>query len=428
MPGSQPDVESLTSENERLKQAVGELSVLNEVVTAIGTCRDVECINKLILQICIRHFHVEQGVIHLLDPAHPDDMLRTGVRVRREGSTTDTGDGRFRLGPTLTGWVLKHQEPLVTDDLATDARFRGTVAEVPHVRSVLAVPIKTHQQTLGILSLFNKREGAPWTDGDRRLLGMIAVQSAQVIENARLHVIEEDMRAARSIQQGLLPANAPALSGLDLFGYASPASDVGGDYFDWIELPDGRLGCVVADVSGKGMPAALVMAQLQACFRTHVQRDHRPDRVLTEVNTLFGCSLDPDRFVTLFYAVVDPVANELQCSNAGHNPPLLWRADGRLEWLAEGGMLLGRISQAPYRAFGVPFRPGDGLVVYTDGLTEAESDEGEEWGRERLGQAVLAGRLDSAREVGERIRRAVETHVGRQRQNDDVTLTVIRRF
>ena len=419
------DAHELQSENERLRQAVEELSVVNEIVTAIGTHHRVDRINQLILQSCIRHFGVEQGVIHLLDPTDPEEMLKTGVRVRKPGFDDQGGDGRFRLGITLLGWMLKHQQTLCSDDLAADPRFPGAAAEIPHVRSVLAVPLRVHNRLLGILSLFNKRGQTTWTEGDRRLLGIIALQSAQVIESARLQEMEEDLRAARSIQEGLLPKSLPVIEGLDLFGSARPAFEVGGDYYDWFPLPDGKLGCVVADVSGKGMPAALLMAHLQAAFRAQLRTDASPAHVVSQVNEQFGHSLDPDRFVTAFYAVIDPGSRTLSYASAGHNPPLLWSAADGPQWLMEGGLPLNRISRTPYSAHAVPFRPGDVLVVYTDGVTEAATTSGELWARDRLRECVMAGPPTAARDIGERILRCVDRHSGTYRQTDDITLAVI---
>ena len=414
---------SLETENARLKQAVEELSVLNEIVSAVGGNRTVDRINKLILQICIRHFGVEQGVVHLLDPTDPEEMLRTGVRVRKMGP--DSEAGRYRLGLTLTGWMLKHQRPLVSDDVQADSRFSGTTIEIPNVRSVLAVPLRVQDRMLGILSLFNKLDGSPWSENDQRLLGIIGVQSAQVIENARLHEMDEDLRAARSIQQGLLPKRVPNIRGLDTFGAARPALEVGGDYYDWIELSDGRLGCVVADVSGKGMPAALLMAQLQAAFRAQVQSECSPGRVLSGVNELFGRTLDPDRFVTLFYAVIDPKARRLTYASAGHNPPLLYRFGGRADWLEEGYMPLGPVSRKTYEPYSVTFNPGDVLVVYTDGITEAASESGAHWDRDHLAECVASEAHESAAAVGEHILQCVDQHTHAHKQSDDITLAVV---
>jgi sigma-B regulation protein RsbU (phosphoserine phosphatase) len=420
----------LEAENERLRQAVEELSILNEIATAIDSSMKVDEINRLIVTKCIRRVGVEQGVIRLLDQSDPDQAFKTLVRV-----VDHSEDGLpFRLGLSLTGWILKNQKPLLSNDVHNDDRFRGAADEAPAIKSVLAVPLKTRSRMVGILSVFNKRNGKPFDTDDQRLLTIIATQSAQVIENARLQEeearlrqMEEDLRVARTIQEGLVPKSVPRVNAVDLFGFTAPAREVGGDYYDWVPLPDGRIGCVVADVSGKGMPAALLMAQLQAAFKAQAQADHPPDQVVTTVNQFLAGTMEPTRFVTLFYAVVDPARNQLVYANAGHNPPLLWRTDGSVEWLGQGGLMLSPVSLVPYESFTVDFNPGDLVVIYTDGVTEAEAASGAQWEEANLEQTVLGGPRDTAREVGDRIKLAVEDFVAGNEPSDDITLTVILR-
>jgi sigma-B regulation protein RsbU (phosphoserine phosphatase) len=407
--------------------AVQELGILNEIVSHIGTQRRVDQINRLILGICVRHFNVEQGVIHLLDPTDPQDMLRTGIRVRSQGQETAYQESlRYRLGMSLTGWMLLHQEAVVSNDLHRDERFVGAAKDMPHVRSLLAAPLKVRRRILGTLSLFNKLDARPLGESDCRLLGIIAMQAAQVIENARLYEMEEDLRAAHSIQQGLLPRTQPNVAGVDVYGMAVPAHEVGGDLFDWARLSGGRLGCVVADVSGKGMPAALLMAHLQALFKSQATTGASPAQAVDTVNAMLRTTLDFDRFVTLFCAAVDPSQNTLTYANAGHNPPLLRRADGRLEVLLEAGMLISPISTARYVEHTVPFHPGDLLVVYSDGVTEAENGATEQWGRARLERAIESAPCASAKDAALDIKARLEAFVGGQRQSDDITLVVIR--
>jgi sigma-B regulation protein RsbU (phosphoserine phosphatase) len=424
--GGNPD--RLAAENERLRQAVEELSILNEIATAIDSSMKVEEINKLIVTKCIRRVGVEQGVIRLLDQSDPEQAFKTLVRV-----VDVSEDGLpFRLGLSLTGWIVKNQKPLLSNDLHGDDRFRGAAEEAPQIRSVLAVPLKTRNRLIGILSVFNKRDGKPFNAEDQRLMTIIATQSAQVIENARLqeeearlHQMQEDLRVARSIQESLVPKSVPKVKGLDLFGYTIPAREVGGDYYDWVTLPDGRLGSVVADVSGKGMPAALLMAQLQAAFKAQAQLGLPPEQVVTNVNQFLGNTMEPTRFVTLFYSVIDPAKNQITYANAGHNPALLWRADGKVEWLGEGGLMLSPVSMLPYDSFTVPFNPGDCLCVYTDGVTEAENASGSLWEEKNLEAAVTSGPRGAAAEIGARVKAALEAYVAGSEQSDDITLAVI---
>jgi sigma-B regulation protein RsbU (phosphoserine phosphatase) len=371
---------------------------------------------------------VEQGVIRLLDQASPDQAFKTLVRV-----VDQSEDGLpFRLGLTLTGWILKNQKPLLSNDLATDERFQGAAQEASQFKSVLAVPLKTRSRMIGVLSVFNKRGNSPFNADDQRLLTIIATQSAQVIENARLQeeearlrAMEEELRVARTIQESLVPKVVPRVDKMDLYGFTNPAREVGGDYYDWIPLPGGKIGCVVADVSGKGMPAALLMAQLQAAFKAQAAQGKAPEEVVTSVNQFLSITMEPARFVTLFYGIIDPVSHTLTYANAGHNPPFLWRAGGGHEWVGEGGLMLSPVSVSPHHSYQLPFRPGDGLVIYSDGVTEAEAADGTQWEENKLQEAILSGPRETAHQVGERIRAAVLGFVAGNEQSDDMTLAVL---
>lgn len=418
----------LQAENERLKQAVEELSVLNDIATAIDSTMPVEEINRLIVSKCIKRMGVEQGVIRLLDQASPDQAFKTLVRV-----VDHSEDGLpFRLGLTLTGWILKNQKPLLSNDIKSDDRFQGAVDEAVQIKSVLAVPLKTRNRMIGVLSVFNKRGDSPFNADDQRLLTIIATQSAQVIENARLQEeetrlrqMEEELRVARTIQEGLGPKSVPVVAGVDLFGFTTPAREVGGDYYDWIPLPGGRIGCVVADVSGKGMPAALLMAQLQGAFKAQAQQGKSPDEVMTAVNQFLSITMEPARFVTLFYAIIDPGTKSLTYANAGHNPAFVWRKGGNFEWVGEGGLMLSPVSINPYKSHVTAFGPGDGIVIYTDGITEAEASDGSQWEEPRLERAIMDGPRECAQVVAERIKAAVLAFVAGNEQSDDMTLAVL---
>jgi len=418
----------LEAENQRLKQAVEELSVLNEIATAIDSSMPVDEINRLIVAKCIKRMGVEQGVIRLLDQASPDQAFKTLVRV-----VDQSEEGLpFRLGLSLTGWILKNQKPLLSNDLKTDERFKGAAEEASQFRSVLAVPMKTRNRMIGVLSVFNKRGDLPFDADDQRLLTIIATQSAQVIENARLQeeesrlrVMEEELKVARSIQESLCPKSVPVVEGLDLHGFTAPAREVGGDYYDWVLLSGGRLGCVMADVSGKGMPAALLMAQLQAAFKAQAQQGRPPHDVLTTVNQFLSITMEPARFVTLFYGIIDPKARTFTYANAGHNPAFLWRKDGSFEWVGQGGLMLSPVSVFPYQSYEVSFGPGDGIVLYTDGITEAERADGKQWEEPNLQAAIFAGSRAGAQDVALRIKSAVTAFVAGHDQSDDMTLAVM---
>ncbi|NOZ57520.1 MAG: GAF domain-containing protein, partial [Calditrichaeota bacterium] len=260
-------LDRLRQENRRLQRSVLELSVLNDVATAIGSTMALDKIIELIIEKCVKHFRVEQGAVLLLDERQDQVSFRTMVR-----KLDTTGYRRpYRLDTELSGWMLKHRRPLVVNDFASDGRFSGGRDAPFEIRSLLAAPLLLKSKMIGLICLFNKKLSEGFTPDDQRLLSILAVESAQVIENARLYQeeqelrrVQEELRVASDIQRGLLPKAFPEIEGYDIAAVNLPARVVSGDYYDFINLPDGNLGFCLGDVSGKGMPAALLMANLQA--------------------------------------------------------------------------------------------------------------------------------------------------------------------
>ena len=265
----------------------------------------------------------------------------------------------------------------------------------------------------------------------------------EAVERERL---ERELSTAREIQQHLLPHDFPEVPGFEVTGVSVPSLQVGGDYFDFLDQGNGRTGVAIGDVSGKGMPAALLMANLQASLQGQVIHPNSVSDIVSCVNDLLVHSTDTHMFATFFYGVIDRGAATFTCTNAGHNPPLLVRADGQVEQLGVGGLLLGMLPGRSYEQQTVDLDPGDVLVLYTDGITEAvgpdligEGDSGERaledeidadsmFGEERLLDVVRAGAGLSAVALRESILRAVNDFTAGVAQSDDITLVVIRRL
>jgi serine phosphatase RsbU (regulator of sigma subunit) len=244
--------------------------------------------------------------------------------------------------------------------------------------------------------------------------------------------IEKELETARLIQERLLPHSMPALAGFEISGTSRPSHEVGGDYFDFLDLAQGNLGVAIADVAGKGIPAALLMANLQASLRAQAQEPGNVAAVAARLNALLVKNTDERTFVTFFYGILDRAKATFTYTNAGHNPPLLLRSNGKLERLEEGGLLLGFLSDQPYSQAAVPLDPGDVLVLFTDGITEAidpraESQESKYFGEDRLIETVRTNAGCSVRDIQAAILEAVAGHTRRSAQSDDITLVVIKR-
>jgi hypothetical protein len=268
-----------------------------------------------------------------------------------------------------------------------------------------------------------------FADGTLWLLGgFLLMNLLVVLEVADRLSLKNDLEIAREIQQAMLPRTAYQAGGLDAFGMTRPANTVGGDFYDIIALPDGRVLLALGDVAGKGSPAALLMALLLAMMRTLVDEGLEGSALVARLNAQIVKHAPASRFITLFVAVLHPVTGGLVYVNAGQNPPLLRRACGTYERLREGGIALGMFEFATYATGHVTLDPGDVLVMYSDGITEAENPAGEAFDEAGLERIVNSRGWGSARELGWATFEAVEQHVDGKRLLDDLTVLVARRL
>jgi phosphoserine phosphatase RsbU/P len=421
--------QSMEEENQRLRRAVEELSVLNDLARTIGAEHDSEKIMHTVVRRSLQAIHAEQGVITLADDT-AENTGHTLIRTR----VSSTEHLAFHANQALLGWMYLHKTPLVINSLSTDDRFRG-VEWCPEVRSILSVPLIVKSRLIGILTVYNKKEAAGFTPDDQRLLSIIASQSSQVIENSRLYEaekallqMEQDVRMAQKIQSDLLPKEAPTVESYAIIGQTIPARTVGGDYFDFIRLSEHLLGLCVGDVSGKGLPASLLMANLQATIRGQVHQRSSVAESLQRANVLLFHSTSAEKFATVFYGQLDVTAHTLTYCNAGHEPPLLVSADGTVLRLEAGGMMLGAFEGYPFAEETVPLSPGDVLAIVTDGITEAADPSGALFGTDRLLETIQAHRGDSVERISDALMQSVREYTQGLPQADDTTLLVVKRL
>lgn len=419
----------LLDENRRLKHAVEELSILNELARAIGASLDPQEIIGTIVRKSLRAVNAEQGVIHLVD-SQANDPMRTLVR---EMSSSQEHE-HFRINQTLVGWMQLNKKPLLVNSPRSDPRFSGMRWD-ESIHSLLCVPLMIKSELKGVLTLYNKKDNLQFTDDDQRLLAIIAAQSGQVIENARLNErekqllkMQEELRLAARIQIELLPKSAPVIPGYDIAGRSIPAQSVGGDYFDFIAIDEQRLALCLGDVSGKGLPASLLMSNVQATLRSHALMGLTAQECATRSNRLLFQSTSPEKFVTLFYAILDLRANILSYANAGHEHPIILASAGSVNRLSTGGIMLGILDDFPFQDDSVQIKPGDTMVVFSDGVTEAMNGDEVQFGEGRLQEAIVRHREEDASVLLESIVNAVKSHAGAAPQMDDITILVVKRL
>jgi len=265
------------------------------------------------------------------------------------------------------------------------------------------------------------------------LTTVVASQAAIFVDKAVLNKelrekrkIEEELRIAREVQLSLLPAEAPKLEALDLHGINVPSYKIGGDYFDFIPIVDGHLGIAVADVAGKGIPASLIMASFRAFLRAEIRNNYAIRTILAKVNRVLKETLRDDQFVSAFYGVLDLARRRFTYSNAGHHPAILFRRDGKRKYLKSGGLVLGIFDGVTYNEHFVDLIPGDLLLLYTDGLVEAENPGGDMYGRARLEQFVAANAQLDSRALCDAIYADMSRFARATHPADDTTIVIAK--
>lgn len=340
-------------------------------------------------------------------------------------------DLHLKTGQGLVGWVARAGEAVIVPDTSQDARYINARAET---KSELAVPIQSDRKLVGVLNLESDRLSA-FSDEDKEILAAFCPQAAISIERARLHKyildqkkIEEQLSIARDIQTSFLPNKVPQLPGYDVWGANIPSGEVGGDYYDFINIVDNQLGVAIADVSGKGIPAALIMASFRASLIAEIRNNYAIRSICLKVNNLLCESLEPGNFVTAIYGVLDSKNSIFTFSNCGHNPALLLRQSGEVEELVEGGVILGIRPNATYEERPVYLNRGDLLCLFTDGVSEAENSSGEQFELRRILQILNDHRSESAAAIGARMIDDVRAFSKDGIITDDLTLVIIKRL
>jgi sigma-B regulation protein RsbU (phosphoserine phosphatase) len=330
--------------------------------------------------------------------------------------------------------LVQKQKPIFTSEIAELSHEGYLGGRLVELGSYLLVPLMDKGRLVGIISLSPKVAGFRYTYEDISLLSVIANQVVVALNNAALYVkslekqrLEEELEVARKIQMALLPRNLPIHPQYDFAAFNHPSRQVGGDYYDFINLADGTLGIVIADVSGKGVPAALLMARVQAILQTQEKRGLPIAEMLSQLNEFLVKSSSPDRYVTMFYGELDPPRGKFCFSNAGHNHPFILDVAGNIRYLDIGGLILGAFSGSRYDTAVAELRKDEILVMYTDGISEAMNLQEVEFGEARIIDAVKEARSQSAQYICAHIIKSVKKYAEGAEEIDDMTLVVVKR-
>ena len=357
--------------------------------------------------------------------------LIAGISLRGFDARPNGIDPMLREGKGIIGHVIKTGECVVAPDVRVDPHYlegrKQTLSEI-------AVPIVRNSRAIGTLNLESDRTDA-FGCSDVEVLRFFADAASISIEKAMLHRqilekerLDEQLKVASNVQARLLPESSPVIPGYEIAGTCLSTYEIGGDYFDYIDLPDGGLGIVVADVSGHGIPAALIMAAFRALLRTQTRIDPDPAHIADAMKRLLPDFTGEANFVTCVFGVLNPADGEFSYVNCGHISPMLLRADGRIEELKPGGPIFsGVIEHESYRECKTVIAPGDTLVLYTDGVVEVMNEQQEEFGAGRMMEIFRRSCGMTVEETIGEIVRATQEFAGSESSEDDFTLVVVRR-
>ncbi len=414
---------------------VDKLRMLLDITKTISRSLDLDEVLNLVMDTLDSLIPYDAAGIYLLKRSQPqsewaeDETCVFHTQVVRGYDIDDLQELGLKMGEGLIGHVAVSGKPFISPDVRNEPRYINARAGT---RSEMVAPIISNNEVIGVFDLESDELNA-YSKDDLEILGLLASQVAIIIEKVMLHDqmlekqrLETQLEVARQVQLELLPARDPQLEGFDISAYNFPTEEVSGDYYDWVRIYDDQIGIVIADVSGKGVPAALLMAFLRASLRAATHIGYAPHISMSKVNYLLWESIERNQFVTAFYGVLDSANRTLAYCNAGHNPPFLMEADGKVHFEERGGVPLGMFRDTRYYEYFANIEPGQLLVLYTDGVTEAMNRALEEYGRDRLVEAVRNCRLLSSREMIDFVHRDVLNWTEGLGATDDVTFFIIK--
>jgi sigma-B regulation protein RsbU (phosphoserine phosphatase) len=411
------------------RRQLERLRTIVEASKLINSSIEADSLFNSILTVAMNQLGVERGTLYFVDEFSQEiwSKVAEGLDVR---------EIRLPMGRGLAGTVAASGEPLILHDAYADARFDPSTDQATgfRTRSMLCVPIRNRtRRVVGVLQLINKQVGS-FGELDLEFLDAMSDHMAIAMENATLHLaivekkrMEQELKLGREIQGRLLPKPPSDLRGLALDARSIPCFEVGGDYYDFLELPGGELGVAIGDVSGKGVSAALIMSSIQAALRVAAPIEPDLASLIARLNALLFRMAGGSKYVTFFFGRYNPATGELRYVNAGHNPPLLI-TDGQVVPIDSTGRPIGILAGAIYEERSVILERGSTLFLYTDGLNEANNAAEEEFGNSRLWESAARAAQAGIHTIASKILDDVNTFEAGARPTDDKTIVVLRRI
>lgn len=411
---------------------VDKLRMLLDITKTISQSLDLEEVLKLVMDTVGSLVRYDAAGIYLLEKNIVDGEEQYTFKskvIRGYRISFDLVEPRLKLGEGFIGYVAQTGEPLISPDVSTDDRY---FPARKRTKSEMVAPIISNDRVIGVFDLESDRLDA-YSEDDLAILQLLASQVAIIIEKVQLHEqlvekkrLQAQLEIAREVQLELLPDDDPDFPDFDISAYIFPTEQVSGDYYDWVPIFDDQVAIIVADAVGKGIPAALLMSFLRASLRAGVQIGYAPQVAFAKVGNLLWDSVEAHQFITAIYGILDSTNRTFVYSNAGHNPPLLMKSDGEYRYVEYGDLPLGMFRETHYHQHFIRLEKGDILVLYTDGITESENDEGEQYGKERFAERVLQCTEHPAKDMIQYIREGLKDFTGRSFLDDDGTLFIVK--
>jgi sigma-B regulation protein RsbU (phosphoserine phosphatase) len=403
-------------------KASAPMQALIRAVQAFEESRSLNELYPVVLDLSIQAVNAQRGVLLVLEG---DTLVPRAHK----------GEG-FRISSAVRDRVLQEKSSILVRDAQLDDAFKGRMSIVEQkVHTMMAVPLQTKDRIVGLIYLDSPFVLREFTKDDLSLLTIMANLAAFRIVSGLLaeaeqaeRIMRRDLNQAADIQTGMLPDKAPKIYGADLAGFNAACRTVGGDYYDFFTYPDGSVALALGDVSGKGMPASLMMMALQARVQVLAEDPSDLGAFMMRLNKATCAKCPSNRFITFFFCALNAATGDMRFANAGHNPPILMRASGEAQMLEGGGPVLGILAVAPYSEQREHLEPGDMLVIYSDGVTEATNHEYEEFGEDKLIEVLRKHRDEPATKIVEAVTKALTEFAAGAPQADDITLVVAKRL
>ncbi|HUI08769.1 MAG TPA: SpoIIE family protein phosphatase [Bacteroidota bacterium] len=422
-------VRQLEHQAETSAQEIGRLRRIIEAAKALNSTLDLDRLLAVILETALGLVDGDRGTVYLVD----DERKELWSRVFKGGERIEI---RLPTGSGIAGYVAATGDTLNIPDAYFDARFNPEIDKVTgyRTRSILCMPMKNRGGTIvGVFQILNKRAGT-FSGEDESVLDALSVHAAIAVENARLYeqerqkiAMEKDLQAAREVQMTLIPRRLPDANGYAFAAVTIPAREVGGDLYDFTVKESGQIALCLGDVSGKGLAASLLAANVQATLRDQTLTAAMASECVRRSNMLLFQTTGAEKFVTLFYGVLDPSAGTFTFCNAGHERPFHIRHDGSLARLSAGGTVLGIMEDFSYEQASVTLGKGDVVLIFSDGVTEAMNAAGDQLGEGPIETVLRKHQAEGPEAVKEALVAAVREHAAGAPQADDITIVVVKK-